>query len=413
MLRIALTSRLRGWGKRYIPRLRWVALLALLSSCSECRKENPPAPVVGRSWKTPPLEQVDAGLAAVKFPRVLYRGGAFLRNPRVITVTFKNEDPAIVTNLEKFSDTITKTPWWRTVVDSYCASANDCIGEGSSGGHLHVDEAVIGTVRDMKVEDVIEKAVASRKIDIADPNTVVIAFLPAGVTLADAFNPKYCSGGARAYHRAFQLGERRLPYAVVPRCGDEAETTATASHELLESTTNPDPGNRGFAFEPGSKYLAFTASGLEPVDACGLITRDTHRAMESGFHVQRAWSNREAALGRDPCVPSQADKPYVALVPAQPIVRLSTEGDSVTVPLEGFASHSVPEWSVAAVDVTGDQDHVGYVDLKLDKTHIEHGESANLSITLRKKTARDVTIVGLVSTLGEQTHMWPLAVSIR
>lgn len=412
MLTATVVPRIVSSQPSTVPRV--VAVLALLSSCSECRKEVSAAPPSGRSWTAPPLEQVDGGLAADRFPRVLYRGGPFLQNPRIITVTFRNDEPRTVTKLEQFAGTITRSTWWRSVVDSYCTPQGDCIGEGSSGGNLHVDEALSGTVRDMKIEDVIEKAVASKKIDIADPNSLVIAFLPAGVTLADAFNPTYCSGGPRAYHRAFAIGERRLPYAVVPRCGDEDEATATASHELLESTTNPDPSHRGFAFEPGSKFLSFTASGLEPVDACGLITRDTHRATESGFRVQRAWSNREASLGRDPCVPSQPTKPYVALVPETSIVRLSNEGDSVTVPLAAYANDVVPAWSVSAVDVTGDQDHIGYVDLALNKTRIERGESATLAITLRKKSPRrDLSIVGLVSTLGEQTHMWPLAVSIR
>jgi hypothetical protein len=48
-----------------------------------------------------------------------------------------------------------------------------------------------------------------------------------------------------------------------------------------------------------------------------------HRTLESGFVVQRAWSNRSASLGRDPCVPAQAGQSYIALVPRQATVRLA------------------------------------------------------------------------------------------
>jgi hypothetical protein len=81
----------------------------------------------------------------------------------------------------------------------------------------------------------------------------------------------------------------------MPRCSGEAELTAAASHEIVEATTNPDPARRGFAFVQSSLNLGFTAAGVEPADPCGLITMDRHWMSESGFTVQRAWSNRAAA----------------------------------------------------------------------------------------------------------------------
>ena len=113
-----------------------------------------------------------------------------------------------------------------------------------------------------------------------------------------------------------------MPYSILPRCGDEAELTATASHEILEASTNPDPAARGFAFVPDDTSVAFAASGVEAVDPCGLLTMDDHWTQASGFVVQRAWSNRAAALGQNPCVPARAGRPFVALVPRLPAVRL-------------------------------------------------------------------------------------------
>ncbi|MEO5820528.1 MAG: hypothetical protein ABIT71_08475 [Vicinamibacteraceae bacterium] len=96
-----------------------------------------------------------------------------------------------------------------------------------------------------------------------------------------------------------RLEHGSVPFAVLPRCGSEAELTATASHEILEAATNPDPARRGFAFRRTSTNLGFTAAGVEPVDPCGIVTMDRHRTEENGFVLQRAWSNPAASRGEN------------------------------------------------------------------------------------------------------------------
>lgn len=183
---------------------------------------------------------------------------------------------------------------------------------------------------------------------------------------------------------------------------------------MLEVATNPDPARRGFVFKQASETLGFTAAGIEPVDPCGIITGSTHRAVvESGFAVQRAWSNRAASQGRDPCVPSPAERPYLALVPRQPTVRLAKAGASIAIQVEAVADRPAPQWTVTAVDLTGTQEGQRYVDLALDATTVTAGHKATLTIAVRKRHPRELCIVGLVSTLGDATHLWPLAVVMR
>jgi hypothetical protein len=407
----------RRWGAPLCA-----SLLALLVSNAACRRAPPrkndapaaeAASTVGRSWVTPPFESADGGLIAARLPQIVYRGGPFLRNPRVVTVTFKGDDAGVVTRLETFGDTITRSAWWRTVVDSYCTDQGDCIGEGQPGAHARLEAALPPNVRDVEVEELLTREAAAGRLGPIDASTLLAVYLPEGVSLSDAFVPRYCAGGPRAFHRALTLGESKVPFAVIPRCSDEAELTATASHELLETTTNPDPSERGFAFEQGSKNIAFTASGVEAVDPCGLLTMDGHWTFESGFVVQRAWSNRAAALGRDPCVPARADRPYLALVPSEPAVRLAEVGASVTLTVEARADRAVPRWAISAFDLSGHHDHDRFVDLILDRPTIEAGETAQLTITVRKLNPKQLTLVALVSTLGVQSHMWPLAVMMR
>lgn len=388
-----------------------VLLLGVLAACDAGPDTAPDAPQ-GRSWSTPPIEQND-GLLARRLPRVDYQGGPFLRNPRLITVTFAADDRAVVARLERFGDVITRTGWWREVVDSYCIAPDDCVGYGSGGRHVRLDETLPAAVSDVDVEEFLARAVKAGHLGRLDRNSLLLIYLPGGVTLTDATVSRYCNGGPRAYHRAIELDGSMIPYAVMPRCADEATLTATASHEILEATTNPDPHERGFAFHGGSANAGFTAAGVEPVDPCGLITQGRNRTTESGFTVQRAWSNRAAALGTDPCVPSQGHGPYVALIPRQPTVRLAAIGERATVAVDAASDQAAPTWAISAFDISGRRHHQRCVDLRLNKSTVDTGDRARLSITLVRRPPNDLCLVGLVSTLGTRTRIWPLAVVTR
>lgn len=356
-------------------------------------------------------ERADRDIIAGSLPRVVYRGGPYLRRPRVVTVTFKGDDPTLVSRLEQFGEMITRTAWWREVTEGYCAHGK-CIGEGRRGRRARLEEVLPDKVRDVDVEALLAREAGAGRLGALDSDTLLLIYLPAGVALSDAFFRRYCSGGPRAFHRALRVGKLKIAFAVLPRCGGEAELTATASHEILEATTNPDPSARGFAFERTSANAGFTAAGAEPVDPCGLITMD-HRTLEGGFVVQRAWSNRQASLGRDPCVPSPAERPYVALVPRQPTVRLTREGDSATITLDAATDRSVGAWAVSTFDLTGSHDGRQCVEVSLDKSSVSTGQTANLTITLRKSKGSQLCVAGISSTLGEHSYTWPLAVITR
>lgn len=391
------------------PVVLFVVVLLTCLHRSACAQT---APAV-RSRPTPPSETTDGSLIARSLPRVVYRGGLFLRRPRIVTITFIGDDPALVSRLERFGDTIIHTDWWRAVTEGYCAEPGDCVGEGQTGSHVRLAVKLPAAVRDADVEALLARELKAHRFGPTDPDTLLLVYLPGGITLSNAFVPHYCSGGPRALHRALRMDQDRVAYAILPRCGDEAELTAAASHEILEAVTNPDPSRRGFAFEQGAVNLGFTAAGVEPVDPCGLITMDGHRTTERGFVVQRAWSNRAASLGRDPCVPARVGRPYVTLVPREPTVRLPREGMSSTIALEAAADRTVPGWAVSAFDLTGYQDGEPCVEVSLDRSQVVAGQTLNLTITARKRNARRLCIVGVVSTLGVHSYMWPVAVVMR
>ncbi|HEY8089410.1 MAG TPA: hypothetical protein VIF09_16230, partial [Polyangiaceae bacterium] len=84
-----------------------------------------PEPAVDAAPPTPP-------------PAVQYLGGPILSSPRVVTVTFQNDDPALVGRFQQFDDTATSTAWWSAVSSEYCVqpAGAPCVGAGTGGGHV-------------------------------------------------------------------------------------------------------------------------------------------------------------------------------------------------------------------------------------------------------------------------------------
>lgn len=120
-----------------------------------------------------------------------------------------------------------------------------------------------------------------------------------------------------------------------------------------------------------------------------------------------------AAAGGNPCVPAPADDPYLALVPAEPIVRLARVGASTTIKVEAATNRPVAAWSVDAIDLTGRQARERYVEISLDTASVVADRTATLTIAVRKLPPNKVAVVGLRSTLRGQTHLWPVAVVTR
>lgn len=359
-----------------------------------------------------PADAVDGGLIARRLPRITDRVGPFIAQPRITTVTFKNDEAAHVARVDAFAETITKTAWWREVARSYCR-AGACIGEGS-GSRVHLDELMPAEATPEDLEARLVKHVKSLRPGTVDPARDLFVFvLPKGVRLQEKGGGKpFCEPGApRAYHRTAFVAENAFAYAVVPRCADVDRQLASMSHEILEATTNPDPAQRGFAFVGDVRISGFGFAGLEPVDPCGLVTMDDHTVFEAGFPLHRAWSNRAAAEGRDPCVPARVDRPYALLVPRADAVRLKSVGDTTTIVVDGSSAQVTGPWTISAFDLTGAHDNESYVEVSFDRANVKRGESATLRVTSKKAAPGHRSVVGLVSTVGVATSMWPLLVA--
>jgi hypothetical protein len=94
---------------------------------------------------------LNSDLLAKHLPQVVYRGGLFLRHPRIVTITFAGDDPGLVSRLEQFGNSITLTPWWRAVTEGYCAKDGDCIGDGQPGFSVRLPETLPSKVHAVEI----------------------------------------------------------------------------------------------------------------------------------------------------------------------------------------------------------------------------------------------------------------------
>ncbi|MCI0688867.1 MAG: hypothetical protein L0Y54_16785, partial [Sporichthyaceae bacterium] len=285
----------------------------------------------------------------------------------------------------------------------------DCIGAGKPGQHIRLDDQLPAAVTDIDIELLLTRTAAARRFAV-NADTLLIVYLPPGVAFSDARVARYCDG-PRALHQSTKMSGRRVPYAVIPRCGDVHQVTGSASHEILEATTNPQPARRGFAFRSQPASLGFTAAGVEPADPCGLLLQPQPWVDRDGFTVHRAWSNRAASRGANPCVPVPAEAPYLAVIPERQFVPMTRVGASITIMVTAIADRPVDQWSVAAMERAGGPGSTPHVDVSLDHDTVTPGQCAALTVTLRRADLAGPVVVLLISTLDGRSHRWPLIIS--
>jgi hypothetical protein len=73
----------------------------------------------------------------------------------------------------------------------------------------------------------------------------------------------------------------------------------------------------------------------------------------------------------------------------------------------------VPRWTVSARELTQLRARDRSVEVALDRATVTAGATAHLTITLRKRNSRRLSVVGVVSALGNDADVWPMAVVMR
>jgi hypothetical protein len=321
--------------------------------------EKDAAPDSGAPW-APMCTTSDAGAPAgypaphMPFPQVAYGGGGLLVQPEIVTVTFPGD--SLQSQLENFDDDIGNTCWWNDVTAGFCETGGKtCIGPAKvpAKAHVEVTAAPAASYTDSSgngastLKTFIQQQVASGTFPPPDPGTLYVMYFPASTTVnLDGAVSCTTFGG---YHSATSVtppggSATQVAYAVLPRCGlgnglfptQLDELTFAASHEIIESATDPFNGAGFYLQQSGQAnnanpfdYIAwnFFPTGGEVGDLCvdllgeefGMPSDNVTAVGQHGqYMVQRMYSSAPGAIGApdvDPCTPL-AFQPYYNLAPA-------------------------------------------------------------------------------------------------
>jgi hypothetical protein len=337
--------------------------LSLASGCSSSRGSPPPGSdasddVTTADVATPgdagpdinqPADVYPADHQAI--PQIDYNGGPILQNPRLVTITFVGEVHR--DGFRSFVHAIA-TPtnqWWMETAEGFCLpDAGPCVGPGTvnapdgeawlpDGSTLDAGDGFLDvelpydfpsdTVTDSQIPTWLGTHIANGDFPQPDSQTVYVIFFPQTTTITDQDGPSCITFGA--YHNAGMANGRLTPYAVIPYCdyggGDTANyqfTQVAASHEIVESTTDPfpQPPNTAFYLETNDAWEgALSLGGGECGDMCeGLLNEQWPY---DGYTYQRIWSNQAAAQSMQPCQPSTSPNPYFGAALRAPTTSVS------------------------------------------------------------------------------------------
>lgn len=355
-----------------------------------------------------------------RMPVADYLGGALLTSVKVVTVTFAGDDASLVARMQTFGDTITQTPWWTATTAEYCVlpAGTPCIGPGASGGHVVLNETAPASLVDTddgsgsSVVQFIQDHVTSGAFPPPDEQTLYQIYFPTGTTIT--FDGQKSCSAFGAYHYSATLsvpdgGTVEGAYAIEPRCSGEPYITMAASHELIEAATDAHPGKvRGYAMQD----LSWNRLGDEVGDLCD-HTWSFDTMVESTFTVQRGWSNVSALAGHDPCVVAPP-LPYFNAAPesGKQTVYLSV-GESADIALEAFSDGTTPDWTLSGVDL-GPYFGAGQtLTFSFDKTTVNNGDIAHMTVTLSKKPTSAWVPYAIDSKGNGKEHQWGASVFLK
>lgn len=337
--------------------------------------------------------------AHTPLPQMLPHADVVLDHPKLVTITFSNY--AAKAQVEAWGDAVVDSNWWAT--------------EGAEWGistMTHDAKITLGPAPTVIIEDVTIEALIKNLIETgmvpAPPSQgseyVYMIYIPATVPLGDSLQGFY------GYHAQLTTpAGGRYAYAVILDDNSGIDTvTSTASHELIESATDPfDAPQDGWAIDvplPDPWYMTIG----EIADLCGFEPVE----QEGSYVYQRIWSNAAAAADSNPCVPSH-DEPWnnVTADPAE--MPTIAAGDSVTFTLTGWSTAQMDDWSVLVSDPADYSDlTVDEMNPQLDGDTINNGTTLGLTLTA-PVTAHSGEVGGVYVYSGDYYRPWMLGFVVQ
>jgi hypothetical protein len=378
-------------------------------------------------------EDADAGQISTTYPafkidapQVQFYGGSILVNPKVVPVYFGSDSTTFTAQLTTYLNNLTTTAatYWTPAVGEYGVQPPTITAPvqlSESPGTSPLTDAQIQTWLGQKLSS------NDPAWPAPDANTVYALFYPTGtsITLGQGGGTSCSSFGG--YHSNIKVGTLDVAYAVMPRCakfggltGVDA-VTATTSHELIESSTDPypeDQNNAGYADVDTNHIIwSFDLGGGEVGDMCAQNPDAFFKDPNIGNYVQRTWSNASAAAGHNPCQPS-AGLPYFNSMPVlTDSVSIGGQfttkgvtipvGQSKTIEVDLYSDKNTGgAWNVSAIDAAQLQQQPAELSFTWDKTSGQNGQKLYLTVKVLAASQYGVESFIIESQLGGQSSLW-------
>ncbi|HEY2369530.1 MAG TPA: hypothetical protein VGH87_24195, partial [Polyangiaceae bacterium] len=249
--------------------MRWALALVLVAcggggdvpdaATNDAAPDAHDASVVEAAPDVGPDAPVDHYLAPLppyaRYPVVDYLGGHLLTSAKIVTVSFAGDDANLIARLTELDDTITESAWWKASTSEYCElPTGPCIGPGSNGGHVVLNETAAASYVDTdngsgsSVVKFIQDHITSSALPVPDDQTIYVIYWPSGTNISFDQDKSCQTFGAYHYSATFSMpdgGTQEASYAIEPRCNyGEGFLTQAASHELIEAATDARPGKQ-------------------------------------------------------------------------------------------------------------------------------------------------------------------------
>jgi hypothetical protein len=322
---------------------QWVAVAVGMFSLLACNVGKPPA-TDGGLEEDAGQQGTDAGggfLPATHrtVPPLQADPGKTMTPLTLVTITTTGD--ALASQLDGFSDALVQSQWWKTVSQPYSLAI--------PAASIHVTGPAITTpMASGDIVQYIENLIADGA-PAPNGSTLYLLYLPSTSSFSDST--------FEGYHGAFPAEDTSAgdSYAAVQQVAVSPPVTLldaatiTASHEILEASTDPDHNGWFVGPAPSQPWLASVWESLQPghIEVGDLCehTRYVESYANTPYTYQRIFSNPLALQGSDDACLPLLTEPYYSVSIDQDWY-LFHPGDAVSIPFTGWSTAERDNWFV-------------------------------------------------------------------
>jgi hypothetical protein len=375
-------------------------------------------------------------------PQVVNGGGGVLATPQIVAIFFMDDDPTSIATYTQFYKGLGGTQYWQALSEYGIGKATVSVVTLPQTAPTTIDDSFT-QAGNSDLQNWLLGVIGTNGIPAAGPNVVYMINYPTQTTVTQ---DGASAGGGNCdafggYHAGLQDNQgNNLAYGVVPRCpavpGATADQTFTssASHEVVESATDPYNSPAWLEADDAHMFWDEANGGSEIGDMCENDPEAYYQFPDFPFVVQRFWSNASAKAGHDPCVPEIAGQTFFAAVPevsdtmitfpndfGNPVMAAGTKiavGASSTINLDLYSDKATSPWQVQVQDLN---DFAGggspLLTLSLGKSTGNNGDKIPLTIKVNAAgnatgnnqgngEALNTEVYVIVVTQGNLQHFW-------